>query len=482
MKRFSTLLTAAAVFLAVQTNAQSINETFNSATAINDLSSTNNCWKFANFTPDNSTAVIAGAYSISAKNLGISTISTPYYDFSGTVAVSFKYRTSSKVNGQAQRIIRVGTTDVFGNFVPVSSETVIITNSDGTSTTPSSIKSFSAPAVPVSGTKRFTIQVEAVQGDGQAFVLIDDVVISGTNVFHYGTNPWNTAPVAYNDNFTTSGSFTNNIFNNSNSNSDNDINTGETFTANIVTPINPLLGSLTLDPTTGNFTFTPTAEFEIAGSVTFTYTITDNGFDPATSNTATVRIAYAPNLGSLPVKLMSFAGSVNNNKAQLKWSVAENETGNQFQVLRSADGKNFSEISTVFISNKAGTESYTFADPKELDAVTYYKLKIENKDGSVSYSNIIVLKSATEKNGTAINILKNPVESTLTFTYSASAASQGQVAIYNTVGVKVYSSRLASQKGTNAVSLNLDSRMAAGTYILEVVNGTERAVTRMIKQ
>jgi hypothetical protein len=187
-------------------------------------------------------------------------------------------------------------------------------------------------------------------------------------------------------------------------------------------------------------------------------------------------------ISTLPVKLMNFAGSVNNNKGLLKWSVADNETGERFQVLRSVDGKNFTEAGVVFITNKVGAESYNFTDGKELDAVTYYKLKIENKDGSTSYSNVIILKSANEKATTGITIFKNPVESTLTFSYNATAAAQGQVSIYNTLGVKVYSSRIATQKGMNAVSLNLDSQMASGTYILEVVNGTERAVTRMIKQ
>jgi hypothetical protein len=231
----------------------------------------------------------------------------------------------------------------------------------------------------------------------------------------------------------------------------------------------------------GSFEFIPSSTFT-GGPISFTYSIMDNGF-PRLSDTATVYLNYPEAVYTpMPVKLISFSGSVANNKGQLKWSVAENETGEEFVVLRSADGKNFTEAGTVFISNKAGAESYNFTDAKELDAVTYYKLKIVNKDARPSYSNVIVLKTAATKSTSGITILRNPVESTLTFTYSATTAAQGQVSIYNTVGVKVYSSRLASQKGTNAVSLNVDSHLAAGTYILEVVSGTERAVTRMIKQ
>lgn len=183
----------------------------------------------------------------------------------------------------------------------------------------------------------------------------------------------------------------------------------------------------------------------------------------------------------LPVKLMNFQGAINSNKARLQWSVADNETGNFFQVLRSADGRNFTEAGTVFINGKVGAESYTFADSHELDAVTYYKLKIVNKDGSVSYSNIIALKSAAPESRSALTILQNPVTSTLNFNYTSSTATQSTVTIYSTTGVKVYSSRLNSSKGTSTVSLNLDSHLAAGTYLLEVANGVERSVARMVK-
>jgi hypothetical protein len=180
--------------------------------------------------------------------------------------------------------------------------------------------------------------------------------------------------------------------------------------------------------------------------------------------------------------MTSFSGSASNNKAQLRWSVADNETGDHFQVMRSNDGKNFTEAGVVFINNRIGAESYTFTDKQDLDAVTYYKLKIINKDKSVSYSNVIILKSAIDKGAKGLTILKNPVESTLTFTYSAATATQSNVTIYNASGVKVYSSRISSQKGTNSVSLNLDSHMAAGTYILEVANGTDRMVTKLLKK
>jgi hypothetical protein len=185
---------------------------------------------------------------------------------------------------------------------------------------------------------------------------------------------------------------------------------------------------------------------------------------------------------TLPIKLINFQGSINNNKGQLKWAVADNETGDHFQVMRSTDGRNFTEAGTVFINGKVGAESYSFSDALELAATTFYQLKIVNKNGSIAYSNIITLKSAAAKQAASLTILQNPVAATLNFSYAATSAGQTNLSIYTTSGVKVYSNRISSVKGTNAVSLPLDRHIAPGTYILEVSNGTERNVAKMVKQ
>lgn len=208
----------------------------------------------------------------------------------------------------------------------------------------------------------------------------------------------------------------------------------------------------------------------------------DVEIDDLSINTSLVPGGCSPAPITLPVKLINFQGSVQGNKGQLKWAVAENETGNHFEVLRSTDGRNFAAAGVVFINGKVGAESYSFADGVELNAVTYYQLKIVNKNGSITYSNVITLKSATSKQGPTLTILQNPVASTLTFSYTSASATQSKIAIYTTSGVKVYSSRISSLKGINAVSLPLDRYMAPGTYILEVCNDTERVVSKLIKQ
>ena len=181
----------------------------------------------------------------------------------------------------------------------------------------------------------------------------------------------------------------------------------------------------------------------------------------------------------LPVKLLSFQGGLSKDQAQLNWTVAENETGNYFEVERSADGKNFITAAIVSTTQKQGNESYRYKETAQ--ATAYYRLRIVNKDKSTSYSKVLLIKSQTTT-GNTVNLYQNPIQETLTFSFNAATNANNEIAVYNLVGAKVYAEKMLAQKGTNLVSIKLNSHLTSGTYILEVRNSTERSIAKFIKQ
>jgi hypothetical protein len=181
----------------------------------------------------------------------------------------------------------------------------------------------------------------------------------------------------------------------------------------------------------------------------------------------------------LPIKLKAFTGKAVNDKVQLEWVVSGNESGQLFEVERSRDGKSFSKAGTVNVTGATDEAYYTFEEL--LSGNAYYRLKIVNKDKSVSYSPVVFVKeqtAASEK----LFIVQNPVEATLVFTYQAQQTLPSTINIYNAVGVKLLTTQKTAQKGFNTYAINLDMKFTSGTYILEVVNSTERSVERFIKR
>ena len=334
---------------------------------------------------------------------------------------------------------------------------------------PTTATSFDQTFSVATGTKRLVLKMGGSQGDGSIRIILDDLEVSANSYYVGGCN---TAPGIQNDVFNAlvlgaymGGSVLAN---------DADAN-GESLNSPVVVTPSPD-GSVVLNAD-GTFTFTPNVGF--AGtSTSFSYRAYDNGYDPA-SAVATVTINF-PSMTPLPIQLISFSGSLVNNKTQLKWFVAENETGNHFEIEKSSDGTNFKSIGVLLLTSKVGTESYTFNESVELIGAGYYRLKIVNRNGSIAYSNIVLLKN--EKIGsTSTLVVLQSKGADLTFNYTTTKESMYNVNVYNVNGAKMFATRMLMQKGMNAASLKTNGLVSSGVYVLEITNGSDRSIIKFIK-
>lgn len=480
MKRISTLLTAWAALFTVHAKAQFF-EDFEDPYKIDPV----NCWNYDQVYPY--------AYGINTffdfrltengsmvsdppvNETQTSDLLTPALNITSTsFEVRFNYRTNLDVKGKTYRTIEIGLQDASGytflDKVTVNSSTV----------DPMSTKAYNKTFILTStGAKRLVFKFGGDAGAGNVRLIFDDLYANASPRYASGCN---SAPIAIDDNFvaSTMGAYSNNVVINTVGGTDNEPD-GEDYSAiTLISQPPASQGVVTID-NSGNFTFKPSPSFT-GGTVTFTYQLTDNGYTALSSNIATVTIQYLADLIILPVKLMSFGGELKQAEAQLNWAVAENESGAHFEVLRSRDGKNFERAGLVFASSKSGAESYQFIEKTQAEGTIFYQLSMVNKDGSVSLSHVIRLQETSTAEGNTLHLLKNPVESTLRFTFTSPNAEANNVALYNMAGVKVFSTRINSHQGINTVSLNLDSRVVTGMYVLEVSGATQRRTTKLVKK
>jgi hypothetical protein len=185
---------------------------------------------------------------------------------------------------------------------------------------------------------------------------------------------------------------------------------------------------------------------------------------------------------TLPVHLVSFQGNMDkNNKVTLKWTVADNEVANNFEIERSFNGRDFTTVGLVFASEKIGTENYMFYETVNNSDKVMYRLKMIDKNHEIDYSRILIFQSkATAANN--IKIIGNPVNDKLTFSYTAPATQMVDVKVYDISGRTLLKNKLTSLEGNNVISLPLNSTFKAGMYIVEVNNGTELQSSKFIKQ
>lgn len=111
----------------------------------------------------------------------------------------------------------------------------------------------------------------------------------------------------------------------------------------------------------------------------------------------------------LPVRLISFTYAKQSQSLLLQWQAASEFDVQDYDLEKSTDGVNFSFLGKVSAQNStAAVKNYGYTDNAVNNAVVFYRLKINDRSGNYTYSNIILYR---QKNtgADAITVYPNPV-------------------------------------------------------------------------
>lgn len=96
-------------------------------------------------------------------------------------------------------------------------------------------------------------------------------------------------------------------------------------------------------------------------------------------------------LSLMPVSLESFTAAQKNKDVVLNWSVSSGSNPKSFEVERSSNGTNFSRILTVGSGNNISVTNFSATDKAPLSGVSYYRLKITDLTGVITYSKTLMI-------------------------------------------------------------------------------------------
>lgn len=160
----------------------------------------------------------------------------------------------------------------------------------------------------------------------------------------------------------------------------------------------------------------------------------------------------------LPVELLSFSATAENEKVNLKWVTASELNNDFFTVQHSIDGVEFTSLGNVAgQGTKQSATTYNYVDESPMAGINYYRLKQTDFDGTSSYSNIIAINLDLEW-----LLYPNPATAGTDVTLN----KKGDYAVYNNLGVLVI-------KVSDANKLDISS-LAPGIYTVRSSNGSIR--------
>jgi hypothetical protein len=170
----------------------------------------------------------------------------------------------------------------------------------------------------------------------------------------------------------------------------------------------------------------------------------------------------------VPVRLVSFTANETDGYVKLNWNVEAELNLERYEVERSKDGISFSSITTV----APGRASYGFTDNVNgIDADNfYYRIKMIDIDGKISYSNILAVQTTAK----SITISPNPAADYIRIN---GTVRKGMVSITNASGIRVLTTN------TNNTATGIDiSMLPAGVYFVRYNDGNSNVVKKLLVQ
>lgn len=133
----------------------------------------------------------------------------------------------------------------------------------------------------------------------------------------------------------------------------------------------------------------------IAAGQTLTFRIYNSCGSTSTGRYGKLKNVFVVGLSTavLPLDVTSFTVIKEGGLVKINWTTSNEVNTQSFVVEKSTNGNNFTAIGTVGANNKAGINTYHFSDVSALANLTYYRLKMVDKDGAFTYSKVVVINS-----------------------------------------------------------------------------------------
>ena len=182
----------------------------------------------------------------------------------------------------------------------------------------------------------------------------------------------------------------------------------------------------------------------------------------------------------LPITLSNFSVVKNANSFSITWQVTCLSNSVNFQVERSVSSTGtFNTIYAATETKARCASAFTINDAQPLTGKNYYRLKITDVDGAVSYSKIVLVQNGLTRN--TITMKPTIVISNATIQLTADKEGQAVISVADMQGRIVLKTTKNIMIGDNELILQTNN-LSKGEFFVNVILNGESLKTRFIKQ
>ncbi len=193
------------------------------------------------------------------------------------------------------------------------------------------------------------------------------------------------------------------------------------------------------------------------------------------ANEITENVPTPFNFGALPVRFISASATLSDQKAAfIKWQVATPmENAATFEVEFSRDAKNWGRAGELVIDN-LNKGNWQFTHNNTPTGNLYYRIKQVDKDGSFTYSRILLLKN---KGTNGYVVYPNPANNFVAVSTGSTAVANTSIQLFDATG-RLLVSRIM-QNANEEIST---ASLPRGTYLLKLINADEATTFKVMVQ
>lgn len=175
--------------------------------------------------------------------------------------------------------------------------------------------------------------------------------------------------------------------------------------------------------------------------------------------------------GTLPVKLVKFLASNQENVVKLAWTTTSESDAKEFEIQHSTNGKSWNVLGNVEAQGESNnTVTYSFNHQDPVSGNNFYRMKMIDLDGSFAWSNIIKVKL---EGIAGVLAYPNPVSDYLHVEWGARPVSK--IYFYDKNGVLI-----RTHQGNLNMPVNVKN-LPNGFYLMRVEDGVGNFVTKRIQ-
>lgn len=183
-----------------------------------------------------------------------------------------------------------------------------------------------------------------------------------------------------------------------------------------------------------------------------------------------ITINVSPTCDVLPVEILQFNVQMKDGFATIYWKAKQEINLIGYTIERSSDGRNFEAIGTMPVKGAlANEEQYFFRDNEPVYGKVYYRLRLSAIGGGTKFSNVLKVHPGYMKLFDVTNMV-NPVRSQVVFQVTVPEKEELDVQLFDATGRFIANKKLAVNKGSNAVAIDVPSYLQAGSYLVRIIS------------